>query len=66
MALKPVNENELDTLFNEIDRITNLYARTGATEDLSDKFIRAAILKNAPHKIAKDLALDLQQTRCKA
>ena len=27
MALKPVNENEFDSLFNEIERITDLYAK---------------------------------------
>ena len=61
MAIKPVSENEPDALFNEIERITDFYAKTGTEEDLSDKWIRAAILKNIPEKIAKDLALDLRK-----
>ena len=61
MVLKPVSENELDSLFNEIERITDFYAKTGTQEDLSDKWARAAILKHIPDKIAKDLAMDLRK-----
>ena len=61
MALKPVSENELDILFNEIQRITDLYSKTGKQEDLSDRWVRSAILKNIPDTIAKDLAMDLRK-----
>ena len=61
VALKFVGENEIDTLFIEIERITDLYAKTGTRENLSDQWIRAAILKHIPDKIAKDLAIDLRK-----
>ena len=61
MALKPVGENELASLFNEIERVTDLYAKTGKPEDLSDRWVRAVILKNIPDKTAKDLAMDLRK-----
>ena len=61
MAFKPVNESELDTFLNEIEGIIGLYAKIGTSEDLSDKWIQAAILKNIPDKTAKDLALDLRK-----
>ena len=44
-ALKPVNDNELDTVFNEIERITYFYAKIGTSENFSDKWIRTAIFK---------------------
>ena len=61
MALKPVGESELDAMFNEIERITDLYAKIGTKESISDQWIRAAILKNIPEKVAKDLAMDLRK-----
>ena len=61
MVLKPVSENELDIVFNAIDIITDLYSKTGKQEDLSDKWVRAAIFKHIPDKIAKDLAMDLRK-----
>ena len=61
MALKLVAENELDTLFNGIERITDLHAQTGTTENLSEQWVKAAILKISPIKIAKYLAIDLRK-----
>ena len=45
MCLKSVGENEVDSLFNEIERITGLYVKTGTTDELPEKWIRAAIMK---------------------
>ena len=53
MALKPVSENELDALFNEIERITDLYAKIGTKENIADQWIRAAILNNIPEKVER-------------
>ena len=61
MAFKHVSENEIDTLFNEIDRITDFYVKAGFAGELSDKWIRAAILKNIPEKKAIALALGLRK-----
>ena len=61
MAPKPVNENELDNLFNEIERITNLYVKVNTKENFSDQLVRAAILKNIPENVTKDLTIDLRK-----
>ena len=58
LILKPVSETEIDTIFNEIEGIIDLYVKAGPVDDLSDKWIRAAVLKHIlEKKIATTLAL---------
>ena len=40
-ALQPVTENNVDTLFNQVERFIELYTRAGKTDDaISDKWIK--------------------------
>ena len=43
--LKPVSENEVDKLFNEIQRISEWYIRSG-TEAMAEKWLVAAVKRN--------------------
>ena len=61
MSLKHVSETEIDTLFNEIERIIDLYSKTGPADDLSDKWIRAAIMRNIPEKRATTISMELKR-----
>ena len=61
MCLKPVGEGDIDTLFNEVERITDLDVNTGPTDVLSDKWIRAVIMKNLPEKIVTGLSIELRK-----
>ena len=61
VSLKPVSENEIDVLFKEIERIIDLYVKAGPADDLSQKWIRAAVLRNLPEKITTALALELKK-----
>ena len=63
-ALSPVTESTIDTLFNNVERITELYTRHGAAEDqISDKWIKAAVMRNLPKQIPKDLAIQLKDAK---
>ena len=61
MCLKPVGEGDVDTLFNEVERITDLYIKTGPTDVLPDKLTLAAIMKNLPEKIVTGLSIELRK-----
>ena len=58
--LKPVSEGDVDSLFDEIARIRDLYLKAGPGEDLSDKFIKSAIMRNLPKDLVKNLAFELR------
>ena len=60
--LRPVEENSVDKLFNEIQRISELYVRAG-TEDISEKWLVAAVKRNLPAKITNDLAMELRKLK---
>ena len=61
MSIKAVFENDIDLFFNEIERITYLYVKPGFADDLSEKWIRAAILKHLFENISTALAIDLKK-----
>ena len=61
LLLKPVSETEIDTLFNDIEMIIDLYVKVGPVDDLSEEWIRAAVLKYIPEKIATTLALEVRK-----
>ena len=58
--LRPVEENSVDKLFNEIQRISEWYVRAG-TENISEKWLVAAVKRNLPSKITSDLAMELRK-----
>ena len=61
-SLKPVPEGEIDSIFNEVERITDLYLKASVREDpMLEEWIMAAILRNLPKQITKDLALELKK-----
>ena len=60
MPLKPMAENDIDSPFNEVERVTDLYVNAGSDE-LSHKWIKDAILKNLPEKISTALAIELKK-----
>ena len=59
--LKPVSESEIDCLFDEIACITNLYIKAGPADDLSERWIKSAALRNLPKEFVKNIAGDFKQ-----
>ena len=63
-SLRPVSEGEIDSLFNEVERITELYLKASVREDpMLEEWIMAAIIRNLPKQITKDLALELKKAK---
>ena len=63
-AIRPVTENTIDSLLNKVERITELYTRHGAADDqISDKWIKAAVVRNLPKHIIKDLAIQFKDAK---
>ena len=61
-TLKPVSEGEIDSIFNEVQRITDLYLKASVREDpMLEEWIMAAIFRDLPKHITKDLALELKK-----
>ena len=61
-ALKPVSEGEIDSFFMEVERITELYFKASVKEDpMLEQWIMAAILRNLPKQLTRDLALELKK-----
>ena len=57
-SLFPVNENNIDNLFNNVERITELYTVAGRADDaINEKWIKIAVLRNLPKIITRDLAM---------
>ena len=51
MSIKPVNENEMDNLFDEIEGIREQYIKGGSREGpMSEQWVKAAILQNLSEK----------------
>ena len=62
MSLKPVQEHEMDNLFDEIERIRELYIKAGRDNDpMNEKWIKAAIMQNLPEKVVQNLAIELKK-----
>ena len=60
----PVTENNIDGLFNKAETITELYASHGKAEDhMSEKWLKAAVTRNLPKHIVKDLAIQLKDAQ---
>ena len=60
MSIKQVAENDMDFLFEEIERIRELYIKVGSNDDpISEKWFRAAVLQNLPAKVVQDIAIEV-------
>ena len=61
-SLRPAFEGDIDSLFNEVERITELYLKASVREDpMLEEWIMAAILRNVPKQIIQDLAMELKK-----
>ena len=61
MSIKPVAENDVDMLFDEIERIRELYIKfVSNDEPTSERWLRSAISQNLPAKVVQDLVVDLK------
>ena len=60
----PVIDNNIDNLFNQEERITELYTKTGRPDDaISEQWIKVAVLRNLPKQVTKDLAMQFRDTK---
>ena len=61
MPLKPVNEQDVDNLFAEVERIIELYIKAGTdTDAIQEKWIKVAIMQNLPDRLITNLPLQLK------
>lgn len=63
IVLKPVAETDVDNLFSEVERITELYIKVGESDLLQEKWVKAAILQNLPDKLVITLSMQLRQAK---
>ena len=62
MNLKHVIEGEIESLFMEIERITEWHTKAdGKGESMNNKWVRAALVKNLPKIMTQHLAIQLRQ-----
>ena len=61
--LKFVTEVEIDSLFDDVARIKDLYIKAGPSDDLSDRWIKSAVLRNPPEELAKHIAFELKKVK---
>ena len=65
-SLRPVSEGEVNGLFHEVERVTELYLKASVREDtMLEEWVMAATLRNLPKTITKDLALELKKAKSK-
>ena len=61
MSLKPVNEGDVDGLFDEVERIRELYIKVGSDEEpMCERWLKAAV-KNLPDKMVQGNAVALEE-----
>ena len=53
----------MDSLFGEVERIIELYVKAGESDQLQEKWVKAALLQNLPDKIVTNLSLQLKQAK---
>ena len=46
LTLKPASETGIDTMYNGIERITDLYVKVGPIDDLSETVINSSSVKD--------------------
>ena len=53
--MAPISENNIGTLFNKVERITEMYKKAGRVDDaISEKLIKVAAPRNLPTSVTKD------------
>ena len=63
-TLSPVSESNIDSLFNHVERIMELYTTAGRPDDaISEKRIKVAVLRNLPKQATKVLAIQLRDIK---
>lgn len=50
ISIKPVTEADVDTFFNDIDRVTESYTKAGPSSDLSEKMGQGCYLEKLARK----------------
>ena len=61
-SLKLVKGNDMDNLFDEIERIRELYIKAGCENDpMSQKLIKAATMQHLPDKVVQVVAIELNR-----
>ena len=59
-----MSENNIDSLFSNVERITELYTTAGKADNaIDEKWIKAAVLRNLPKTITNDLAMQLKDAK---
>ena len=59
-----VTENNIDSLFNNVERIIEFYTTAGKADNaIDEKWIKAALLRNLPKTITKDLAMQFKDAK---
>ena len=58
---KPVSESDINSLFDEVARIKDLYIKAGPADDLSEIWIKSAILRNLAKDLIKNMAFELKK-----
>ena len=62
IAIRPVGEANIDDLFQEVERIRELYARAGSHDvAVLEKWVAAAIQQNLPDSVTTILSNELRQ-----
>ena len=59
--LKPVTEAEIGSSFDEVARINDFCNKAGPADDLSDRWIKSAVLRNLPKDLVKNMAFELKK-----
>ena len=57
--LKPLNEADIDKLFNELQRISEWYVRAGS-EAILESWLVAAVKRDLPIKISTDMSMQIR------
>ena len=62
MSIRFVNEGDMDSLFDEMERIRELYVKAGSNEEpMSERWLRTAIFQNLPEQVVQKLAIELKK-----
>ena len=62
MSLKRVQGSDKDNLFDEIERIRELYIKAGCESDpMSENLIKAAMMQHLPDKVVQVLVIELKR-----
>ena len=59
--LKLVTEGEIDSFFDDVARINEFCIKAGPSDDLSDRRIKSAVLRNLPTELVKHMAFELKK-----